>query len=158
MIRFDRTRMATKAHKMIWKAAVLDQKCVFWGLWHIFSKNSKKDEKRCWQMVDGVIVYASPRERGEQNNLKTDEVWIELRRKPKNSAQNGAWKFFEKIRKKFLTNGSEYGRMHQVGSEFGKRFQKSLKKLEKSSWQTRNDMIYWISCLREQKSLKSCTL
>ena len=41
-------------------------------------------------MIDGVIVYASPRERGEQNNLKTDEVWIELRRKPKNSAQNGA--------------------------------------------------------------------
>ena len=41
-------------------------------------------------MVDGVIVSASPRERGEQNNLKTDEVWIELRRKPKNSAQNGA--------------------------------------------------------------------
>ena len=65
-------------------------------------------------MIDGVIVYASPRERGEQNSLKTDEVWIELREKSKNSAQNGACKFLERNRKKFLTNGGRCGKLHQV--------------------------------------------
>ena len=38
----------------------------------------------------GVIVYLSARESGKQIAVQTDEVWIERRRKSKNSAQNGA--------------------------------------------------------------------
>ena len=38
----------------------------------------------------GVIVYPSARESGEQKDTQTDEVGKERRRKPKNSAQNGA--------------------------------------------------------------------
>ena len=38
----------------------------------------------------GVIVYLSARESGKQKVIQTDEVWEELRRKSKNSAQNGA--------------------------------------------------------------------
>ena len=34
----------------------------------------------------GVIVYASPRERGQQKKTQTDEVWMELMEKSKNSA------------------------------------------------------------------------
>ena len=41
-------------------------------------------------MEMGVIVYLSARESGKQKAIQTDEVWEELRRKPKNSAQNGA--------------------------------------------------------------------
>ena len=41
-------------------------------------------------MGNGVIVYPSARESGEQNTPQNDEVWIELRRKSKNSAQK--WK------------------------------------------------------------------
>ena len=33
-----------------------------------------------------VIVYASPRERGQQKKTQTDEVWMELTEKSKNSA------------------------------------------------------------------------
>ena len=35
----------------------------------------------------GVIVYPSARESGEQIATETDEIWIERRRKSKNSAQ-----------------------------------------------------------------------
>ena len=41
-------------------------------------------------MEYGVIVYPSARESGKQKGSQTDEAWIELWRKPKNSAQNGA--------------------------------------------------------------------
>ena len=41
-------------------------------------------------MESGVIVYPSARESGKQMKPQTDEVWIERRRKSKNSAQNGA--------------------------------------------------------------------
>ena len=37
-------------------------------------------------MEVGVIVYASPQERGQQMKTQTDEVWIELTEKSKNSA------------------------------------------------------------------------
>ena len=33
-----------------------------------------------------VIVYASPRERGQQKKTQTDEVWREKKEKSKNSA------------------------------------------------------------------------
>ena len=41
-------------------------------------------------MEEGVIVYPSARESGKQKGSQTDEVWIERRRKAKNSAQKGA--------------------------------------------------------------------
>ena len=41
-------------------------------------------------MEYGVIVYPSARESGKQIAAQTDEVWIEQRRKSKNSAQKGA--------------------------------------------------------------------
>ena len=41
-------------------------------------------------MVVGLIVYLSARESGKQIAIQTDEVWEELGRKSKNSAQNGA--------------------------------------------------------------------
>ena len=41
-------------------------------------------------MEEGVIVYPSARESGKQIAAQTDEVWIELPGKSKNSAQNGA--------------------------------------------------------------------
>ena len=41
-------------------------------------------------MSCGVIVYPSARESGKQIAVQTDEVWTELWRKSKNSAQNGA--------------------------------------------------------------------
>ena len=37
-------------------------------------------------MGDGVIVYPSARESGKQIAAETDEIWIEQRRKSKNSA------------------------------------------------------------------------
>ena len=61
----------------------------------------------------GVIVYPSARESGKQIAAQTDEVWIEQRRKSKNSAQNGARKFLEKLRKKFLTNGGECAKLNE---------------------------------------------
>ena len=41
-------------------------------------------------MKRGVIVYPSALESGKQIATQTDEVWHELLRKSKNSAQNGA--------------------------------------------------------------------
>ena len=41
-------------------------------------------------MEEGVIVYPSARESGKQKATQTDEVWLELVRISKNSAQNGA--------------------------------------------------------------------
>ena len=61
----------------------------------------------------GVIVYPSARESGKQIASQTDVVWIERRRKPKNSAQNGARKFLEKLRKKFLTNGGACAKIYE---------------------------------------------
>ena len=85
------------------KSMVWTQNQRFLRLLNILSKKLKKDEKKCWQMKRGVIVYPSARESGKQIVTQTDEVWHELLRKSKNSAQNGAWKFLEKSRKKFLT-------------------------------------------------------
>ena len=68
-------------------------------------------------MGTGVIVYPSARESGKQIATQTDEEWIEQRRKPKNSAQNGAWKFLEKLRKKFLTNGGECAKITESARE-----------------------------------------
>ena len=41
-------------------------------------------------MGEGVIVYPSARESGKQIAIQTDEVWIELTRKSKNSAEIAA--------------------------------------------------------------------
>ena len=38
-------------------------------------------------MGDGVILYPSARESGKQIVAETDEIWMERRRKSKNSAQ-----------------------------------------------------------------------
>ena len=84
-------------------------------------------------MEDGVIVYPSVRESAKQIATETDEVWTERQRKPKNFAQNGVWKILWEARKKFLTNGSECARMHQVGKRFDKGFRKISKRFEKSS-------------------------
>ena len=65
-------------------------------------------------MGDGVLVYASAHESTEQKRPQTDEIWTELRCKSKNSARNGACKFLERNRKKFLTNGGRCGKLHQV--------------------------------------------
>ena len=50
----------------------------------------------------GVIVYLSARESGEQIATKTDEVWIELAGKPKNSAHKRSVKILRKTSKKVL--------------------------------------------------------
>ncbi len=50
----------------------------------------------------GVIVYPSARESGKQIAIQTDEVWIELRRKPKNSAQKRSVKIPRKFSEKVL--------------------------------------------------------
>ena len=92
-------------------------------------------------MENDVLVYPSARESGKQIDTQTDEIWREQRRKLKNSAQNGACKFFDWLWKKFLTNGGACDRLYQVGKRFGKSFWKNLKSFEKSSWQTQNDMI-----------------
>ena len=46
-------------------------------------------------MENDVLVYPSARESGKQIDTQTDEIWRERRRKLKNSAQNGACKFFD---------------------------------------------------------------
>ena len=53
-------------------------------------------------MVVGVIVYLSARESGKQIAIQTDEVWRELRRKSKNSAQKWSVKIPRKTSKKVL--------------------------------------------------------
>ena len=79
----------------------------------------------------GVIVYPSARESGKQIAAQTDEVWIERRRKSKNSAQNEACKFFGRLRKKFLTNGGACAKIHQASerAECFERVRKNLKKV-----------------------------
>ena len=41
-------------------------------------------------MEEGVVLYPSARESGEQIGSQTDEVWIEQWEKPKILAQKGA--------------------------------------------------------------------
>ena len=78
----------------------------------------------------GVVVYPSARESGKQIAAQTDEVWIERRRKPKNSAQKRSVKILWRTSKKFLTNGGTCAKLHQA-SERAKCFERVRKNLKK---------------------------
>ena len=53
-------------------------------------------------MGDGVIIYLGVRENSKQIATETDEVWMELLRKSKNSAQKRSVKIPRKTSKKVL--------------------------------------------------------
>ena len=60
-----------------------------------------------------MVVYPSAQESGKQIAAQTDEVWIERRRKSKNSAQKRGVKIPRKFSKKFLTNGGECAKINE---------------------------------------------
>ena len=94
--------------RTVWKSITEPSQIGFWQSPKTFLK---KPEKRSWQMRKGMIVYPSARESGNKKRHKPMKFgwnWWENRRiRPK----SGAWKFLEKPRKKFLTNGGECGKI-----------------------------------------------